>query len=115
MQKFPNPVSNATIPARCCNKFPRNARFLLKDRNDLISPPMICGFLTGVTVVGHEEVPSLSIVAAQLQLQHVRVESHAAPLDVDGRLLLSSTGGVDGGPVHLIQSPLCGSTHPFIA
>lgn len=66
-------------------------------------------FLTGVAVVAHAEDPPLSIVAAQLQLQHVRVESHAAPLDVDGRLLLSSTCGVLGGPVHLIQGPLWGN------
>lgn len=66
-------------------------------------------FLTGVTVVAHAEDPLLSIVAAQLQLQHVRVESHVPPLDVDGRLLLSSTCGVLGGPVHLIQSPLWGN------
>lgn len=65
--------------------------------------------LTGVTVVGHEEIPPLSIVAAQLQLQYVWVESHVAPLDVDGRLLLSSTCRVFGGPVHLIQSPLYGN------
>lgn len=67
-------------------------------------------FLTRVTVVGHVEVPLLSVVAIQLQLQHVRVESHIAPLDVNGRLLLSSTRRVFGGPVHLIQSPLCGNT-----
>lgn len=66
-------------------------------------------FLTGVAVVAHVEGPPLIIVAAQLQLQHLRVESHVAPLDVDGRLLLSSTGGVLGGPVHLVQSPLWGN------
>lgn len=70
----------------------------------------LAAFLTSVTIVGHEEGPPLVIVAAQLQLQHVRVESHVAPLDVDGRLLLSSTCGVLGGPVHLIQSPLCDNT-----
>lgn len=63
--------------------------------------------LTGVAVVGHEEIPSLSIVAAQLQLQHVWVEPDVAPLDVDGRLFLSTACGVFVSPVHLIQSSLC--------
>lgn len=70
------------------------------------SPGAFCG-LTGVAVVGHEEIPSLRIVAAQLQLQHFWVEPHVAPLDVDGRLLLSAACTVFVGPVHLIQSSLC--------
>lgn len=63
--------------------------------------------LTRVAVVGHEEIPFLSIIPAQLQLQHVGVESHVAPLDVNRGLLLSATCGVLGRPVHLVQSSLC--------
>lgn len=62
--------------------------------------------LTRVPVVGQEEVPSLSIISAELQLQHVGVVPHAAPLDVNGGLFLPSTRRVPGWPVHLVQSSL---------
>lgn len=75
----------------------------------LNSKSISCCFfvITGVPVVGHEEVSLLCIVAAELQLQHVRVVPHVASLDVDGTLLLSSTRRVFNRPVHLVQSPLC--------
>lgn len=63
--------------------------------------------LTRVAVVGHEEIPFLSIITAQLQLQHFWVVPHAAPLDVNRGLLLTATCGVLGRPVHLVQSSLC--------
>lgn len=99
-------------PPRWCNKSQRNVQYDFKWKKPDSRYLFVywLHFLTSVTVIGHEEGSPLSIVAAQLQLQHVRVESHVAPLDVDGRLLLSSTCGVLGGPVHLIQSPLCGNT-----
>ena len=47
--------------------------------------------LTGVSVIGHEEIPSLCIISLELQLQHIGVVSHIAPLDVDWGLLLTAT------------------------
>lgn len=64
--------------------------------------------LTGVPVIYHEKIPLLSIISVELQLQHVWVVLHAAPLDVYWRLLLSATLRVLGWPVHLVQSSLCG-------
>lgn len=58
-------------------------------------------------VVGHEKISRLSIISAELQLQHVRVVSDAAPLDVDRRLLLAAARRILGCPVHLVQSSLC--------
>lgn len=62
--------------------------------------------LTRVAVVGHEEVPFLSIIACQLQLQHFWVVPHTAPLNVNRRLLPPTTCRVFGWPVHLVQSSL---------
>lgn len=59
-----------------------------------------------MSVVGHEKISNLSIISAELQLQHVWVVLHTAPLDVDRGLLLPPTGRVLGCPVHLIQSSL---------
>lgn len=69
---------------------------------------LMLDFLTRVPIVGHEEIPTLSIISVQLQLQHVWVVPHTAPLDVYGGLLLPTTGWVLGWPVHLVQSSLCG-------
>ena len=65
-------------------------------------------FLTGVPVIGHEKIPFLGIISVELQLQHVWVVLHAAPLDVYWRLLLTAAFRVPGRPVHLVQRSLCG-------
>lgn len=62
--------------------------------------------LTRVAIVGHEEVPFLSIIACELQLQHFWVVPHTAPLNVNRRLLPPTTCRVFGWPVHLVQSSL---------
>lgn len=63
-------------------------------------------YLTGMPVIGHEKFPFQSIISVELQLQHVWVVSHAAPLDVYWGLLLTTTCGVLGWPVHLVQGSL---------
>lgn len=76
-------------------------------RVTLLSGTKHVSCLTRVTVVGHEEFPILRVVPAELQLQHVRVVPDVAPLDVNGRLFVATTGRIPGRPVHLVQVSLC--------